>query len=189
MDRYLAISRDGRRVAFSRVLSSSNLYALRLDVPVRNIRPVAITADTRSRKSLPSISPDGSRVLFSVSGAEPGSGSWIANLDGSDSHPVAAGCHQPQWLSTDDFACTRAGSFWKVRLPGGGRQRIGRVPDHAEFINLRGSADSVAFMASDRGAHNVWLAALSSGETRQVTFEAELAGFPAWSPNGRELAV
>jgi len=58
MYRYLAISRDGRRVAFSRVLSSSNLYALRLDVPVRNIRPVAITADTRSRKSLPSISPD-----------------------------------------------------------------------------------------------------------------------------------
>jgi Tol biopolymer transport system component len=48
----------------------------------------------------------------------------------------------------------------------------------------------IAFHVIDEGGVlNVWTQVLGSGSRKQVTFDAEAISYPAWSPDGRTLAI
>jgi Tol biopolymer transport system component len=43
----------------------------------------------------------------------------------------------------------------------------------------------VAYNSKKSGAINIWITPIEGGEAKQLTFDNELAGFPAWSPDGK----
>ncbi len=50
-------------------------------------------------------------------------------------------------------------------------------------------ATQVAMDSSTGGFVNVWLMDLASGKLKQLTFDKDMAAFPAWSPDGKFIAV
>jgi len=72
---------------------------------------------------------------------------------------------------------------------GGGREEpLLDLGEGVEFATLSPDGSQVAFNSKKGGTINIWLASLKSGETRQLTFDNELAVFPCWSPDGKWLA-
>jgi Tol biopolymer transport system component/DNA-binding winged helix-turn-helix (wHTH) protein len=203
--RGLAISPDGRKIAFSRLGTISNLYSLPLSGTNPAGPPTALTHDTRFRKTAPSISPDGHRILFEVIGSDRDSGVWIMDADGSNARLLNQHCEQPGWLAGNDaFACITAAKpsdpkckdlscyatdIWKVDVTTGREERIQHMEQDAEFTVYRPDGKAAAFMSGKVGTPNVWMISLEGGSPRQLTFDGEAMGFPSWSPDGKTLAI
>src|SRR5262249_34200046 len=66
MLRRVAIAPVSRKIAFARLRLSSNIYSLPMNGDTPSGPPRAIIHDTRIRKTDPTISPDGKRILFNV---------------------------------------------------------------------------------------------------------------------------
>lgn len=206
VDRYLAISPDGKKIAFSRVTTTSNIYSLSMVDERAGGSPIMLTHDTRIRKTNPSISPDGSRVLFDVGSADRNGGVWLSDADGKNSSPVLAPCGQPTWLASgEDFLCVNfrkspnpncegedcyTVDVWKVHLPEGTHEKVQHIEQNASFFDFTRDGKQVAFMSKKGGAPNVWVSSIGgNAPPRQVTFDTESMGFPKWSPDGKVLSV
>jgi Tol biopolymer transport system component/DNA-binding winged helix-turn-helix (wHTH) protein len=205
VNRYLAISPDGRRIAFTRTHTMSNLYELRMSGDQPSGPPVALTHDTRIRKTSPSVSPDGRRVLFDVGSLDRNGGIWIIESDGKASHPVTVPCAQPAWFANgEDFFCASDGKLehsacagercmatdlWRVNLSSGRRVRVQHIEQDTGFLHYTRDGKQAAFLSQKNGTPNVWTASLEGGPPRQITFDNEGMGFPSWSPDGKLLAV
>jgi Tol biopolymer transport system component/DNA-binding winged helix-turn-helix (wHTH) protein len=205
INRYLAISPDGHRLAFTRAHTMSNLYAIPMSGDHPSGVPVALTHDTRLRKTNPSISPDGRRILFDVGSLDRNGGIWVLDSNGKTSNAVTVPCGQPTWLQNgEDFYCSsdcdlqgpacsgdrcRATDLWKVHISTGMRERVQHVDQDSVFFHYSRDARQAAFLSQKNGPPNVWTVSLAGGPPRQVTFDKEAMGFPAWSPDGQLLAV
>jgi Tol biopolymer transport system component/DNA-binding winged helix-turn-helix (wHTH) protein len=203
--RHLTISGDGRKIAFSRMKTTSNIYSLPMIGDHPTGAPVPLTHDTRFRKTRPFVSPDGRRVLFSVESFDRNGGIWVIDTDGKNSVPVLVPCGAPGWLpGSQDFLCSRyieQGTpecknekcprieVLKVRLATGTYEPVVHIAKDADFGTYSRDGKQIAFMSATGGPPNVWVAPLNGGAPRQVTFDSESMGFPAWSPDGKALAV
>jgi Tol biopolymer transport system component len=205
VSRYLAISADGRKIAFSRVKSLSNIYSLPMagDNPAGS--PIPLTHDTHIRKTDPDVSPDGQRVLFDVGSFDRNGGVWTVDADGKNASPVLVPCGTPRWLpGSQDFLCAsyidetghgcKIGKCWsvdivKVHLAAGTTERVFHLAQDFNFPAFTRDGKQVAFMSEETGTPNVWVASLSGGAPKQVTFDSESMGFPTWSPDGKLLAI
>jgi eukaryotic-like serine/threonine-protein kinase len=163
--RYLALSRDGRKIAFSRIGSSSNIYSLPMAGDHPAGPPVALTHDTRLRKTSPSLSFDGQRVLFEVGSVDRNGGVWVMDADGKNSRLVPVGCDIPRWLpGNEDFLCTEyvkedapeckegdekcwLPDILKVHLATGTRETLLHLGQDAAFFNYSRDGKQVAFMS------------------------------------------
>src|SRR4029079_13989801 len=59
-----------------------------------------------------------------------------------------------------------------------------------DWTRLSPDGTRLAFNSKKSGGTvNTWVASLADGAARQLTCDSELLGFPAWSPDGRTLAV
>ncbi|WP_169746992.1 alpha/beta hydrolase-fold protein [Edaphobacter aggregans] len=56
-------------------------------------------------------------------------------------------------------------------------------------IQLSPDGQLAAYHRTDNGQVNVWTLSLSDGQTRQLTFQEHIKGFPAWSHDGKFLAI
>jgi Tol biopolymer transport system component/DNA-binding winged helix-turn-helix (wHTH) protein len=203
--RGLAISPDGREIAFSRLGTISNLYSLPFSGTIPARQPTALTHDTRYRKTYPSISSDGRRILFEVMGSDRDSGVWVMDADGNNARLLNQHCEQTAWLAENDkFACVIpakpsnpkckhlscfATDIWKVDASSGKEERIQHFDQDAEFSSYSRDGKTMAFMSAKAVHPNVWVASLEGGGPRQVTFDPESMGFPSWSPDGKTLAI
>jgi len=205
MSRDLAISADGRKIAFSSVATVSNLYSLPMSGAEPAGPPVAITSDTRFRKANPSFSPDGRRLLFDVFSSDQDGGIWISDADGANANLLSQSCLQPIWLAGGkEFVCFSGvmpqngdcnaqgcveKDIWKVHVDTGTRERIFRLRQDGSFFSITANGARMAFTSQKSGATNVWTVSLDDPTPRQLTFDRELSGFPIWSPNGKYLAL
>lgn len=203
--RGLAISPDGQKIAFSRIETISNLHALNLSGGEVIGQPKSLTNDTRFRKTGPSISSDGRRVLFEVMSKGRDSGIWVVDADGSNSRLLTQFCEDPGWLAeNDEFDCITAAKssdpncrghecdatdIWKVDASTGKPERLQHLDQDAAFLSYTRDGKAAAFMSQKGGPPNVWVVSLGSGSPRQLTFDSESMGFPAWSPDGKTLAI
>ena len=203
--RHLAISADGRKIAFARVRTISNVYSLPMSGDHPAGAPVPLTNDTRLRKTNPAVSPDGRQVLFDVGSLDRNGGVWVIDSDRKNSRPILVPCENPGWfpggqsflcdsyVEETDPAC-RADGCWgvdilKVRLASGTSERLLHIGQDADFVAYSRDGKQVAFMSEKNGPPNVWVASLDGGAPRQITFDADSMGFPSWSPDGKVLAV
>jgi Tol biopolymer transport system component/DNA-binding winged helix-turn-helix (wHTH) protein len=205
VSRYLAISADGRSIAFSRVSSISNIYSLPMSGGEAAGPPTPLTHDTRIRKTNPAISPDGHRVLFDVGSIDRNGGVWIVDTELKNSSPMLVPCESPAWVPGGrDFYCTQyvrrsntncesddcfSVEVLKVNVATESSERVLTLDQNAEFLAYSRDGKQVAFMSLEKGPPNIWVVPTAGGAPKQITFDTESMGFPAWSPDGKFLAV
>jgi Tol biopolymer transport system component len=209
----LAIANDGRRIAWTTVDQTSNIWSVSLSAQAEKDRaPVALTDGSGIRFGMPAVSPDGRVAMV---GSTPGSPTSIFLLEPRAplrqllSHPPMHGV--PLWRPGErDLAFVtdhgRGPGLWRLD-PETGREELlflfsdlPRVPG-AGPANMVGAAlstgfssdfKSLAFAAQRDGIPNIWVVSLGNpGTPRQLvqrTFERQGGTFPSWSPDNRWIA-
>jgi TolB protein len=194
--RFLAISRDARRMAYSALSQQSNLMSLPLTAGGEAAGPrKPLTAET-GRNTRPAFSPDGSHIAFEKWAQNTNPDVWVMNADGSNPVQITADPGQDGSPSfTPDgrsvvFLSTRNGrqGLWSADLDTQTPRLLFEPARKIELPRLSPSGRLVAFGASDITG-NVWTRTLEGGVEEQVTHDPEFMGYPAWSPDSRRLAV
>jgi Tol biopolymer transport system component/DNA-binding winged helix-turn-helix (wHTH) protein len=185
----VAVSRDGRRLLYTRTVSLSQLWHTGGDSA-----PHALYRDTVVRARLPAFSPDGKRLAYMVQREGARTELWMMNADGSGAVAVtsAPGPQSSAGWTADGGAILY--SFWDGGVsqlrrinPAGGAQRLLRRitepigqphvwPDEREVVYAAGSPV------------NLWKLALPGGPAQQLTFEREAASYPSLSWDGEWIA-
>src|SRR5215813_2598251 len=192
---YLALNRSGKRIAFVVMDTKDNLYSIATSSTGWH-EPLAITQDTRLRKTNPSLSYDGKHVAFAVAQIGRPSQIWIASTDGKESQqlPIDKPAGNPSWLA-DNTLCywtfsDGQGQLWNWNSEEGKAREVFRSrPEHMGFTRLSPDGKKAVFQRTDAGAINVWTISFDDGRSRQLTFERSMAGWPAWSRGAKLLAV
>jgi Tol biopolymer transport system component/DNA-binding winged helix-turn-helix (wHTH) protein len=197
--RALAISPDGRRIVYSATTMTNNVWAVPLSPETGESAGEAapLTSDTSFRKTWPSFSRDGSRIAYAVAMTGSPPDVWVMSADGTGASPVTS--HEgsdsfPSWLPDNRriaFLARRRepDSLMTVDVVSGEERTVYDGPLEIAFPRVSPDGSRVAFHTSaGGGAINVWTLPLDGGEPSQVTRDAELAGWPCWSPDGAWIA-
>ncbi|HWM90652.1 MAG TPA: hypothetical protein VN493_07790 [Thermoanaerobaculia bacterium] len=201
--RDLALSPDGRRLAFSHMDLDGRLWSIPVSPGTGETAgpATALTTDPKGRESRPTFSPDGRRIAFYQPSPETNRIElWMMNADGtgrvrlSEEGTFASG--QPIWMAGGSqiaFLSRAKGpaAVWKrIDLESRAVDTVAQ-PDEA-WTWTRPSPDGRRLaieLADPEGTVNTWVLPSLDGEPRQITSDPEFAGSPIWSRNGDLLAV
>jgi Tol biopolymer transport system component len=198
--RHVAASPDGSRLAFTRFSMRSNLWTIPVsrDTGAATGPPVQLTRGTQLRNQLAAFSPDGRRIAYQTARQGSGREIWLIDPDGGrQSYLVSDAAYSwPTWLPGGrELAFVGLdGDRQEVRTIDVTTRRSRKLVDVGETwalgVELSPGGRRVAFSKPDaRGVENVWVLDIENGSPRQLTFDREGAGYPAWSPDGRRVAV
>ncbi len=190
------ISADGKRILYSADRLVSNLWTIPL-LPSGDPghAPATFIADTSSRNSLPSFSPDGQKIALTKWRAT-GTDIWVAGADGKNLTQVInnpGADSQPNWLPKGDklaFLSDRDSKYlrlWTVSLITGKQELLLDLGDGVEYARLSPDGTQVAYNYIQNGIMNLWVAHVSDGQRKQLTFDNEMAGFGCWSNDGQSI--
>jgi Tol biopolymer transport system component/serine/threonine protein kinase len=199
---YPAISPDGKRIAYSIVATSSNLWSVSPS-PISNEAsgpPTQLTSDASTRNNVPRFSPDGKKIAFARHRPGTSADIWVTDADGRNPLQLTtnpASDNLPSWFPDGDriaFFSNRGDDhdhyvLWAITLSTGREEPLLDLGADVGFVALSPDGQQVAFNSRKGGTINVWTAALDGGEPKQLTFDKERMGFPCWSPDGKYLAV
>lgn len=197
--RYLSISADGRRIAYSTQSLTSDIWSVAVspsDGTATNA-PVPLFEDRSLRKTNPSFSPDGRRIAFGVWRLGVPTNVWLMDADGRNAVPLTAeqsGVALPGWMPEGDrvtFVSMRDGSprIWLKDLTSGGERPVYDLDPAMSFYRLSPDGRRIAYHSRrDADTVNVWTASLDGGPPARLTSDPEMAGFPSWSPDGQRIA-
>jgi DNA-binding beta-propeller fold protein YncE len=210
--RGLTISADGARLSLGGIALNSQIWAQSITPAGSPAGPaVPLTRDTSRRNSLPVVSPDGTKVAYISSRRGELPNIWTIDVDGGDAMQVTANESaefMPHWFQDGRriaYSSTRneKAGIWAVEvttrkeelffdLAGAQaqvaqRQRLaGRL---AEF-ELAPSMTRVAFsLITPPGGRRLLYVADADASPRALTDQTTSAGYPAWSPDERSIAV
>jgi Tol biopolymer transport system component len=193
------ISADGKRIAYSAITISSNLWSVSLSPGSGAAAglPELFTHDTSLRNNLARFSPDGRKLALTRWRIGTSGDIWVADADGKNltqltTNPTTD--NQPSWFPDSQriaFLSDRNNNhltLWSISLASGKEESLLDLGEGVEFAVLSPNGEQVAFNSKKSGTINVWTAPMGGGEAKQLTFDNELAGFPCWSPDGKFLA-
>ncbi len=210
--RGLAISPDGTRLAFSGLALNSQIWTQpigRDGSATASAGP--LTTDTSRRSSLATIAPDGSRVAYMSSRSGEPPDVWVMDIDGRARMAVTSAetaDGEPAWFpdsrriayrssggETDglwvvDIATRRAEPLADMTVVRGARGRAGPPGLLAEWRPAP-SMTQVAFslVSPPAGQRILYTSGLDAYRPRALTANTVWAGYPAWSPDERAIAV
>jgi Tol biopolymer transport system component len=197
--RHLALSRDGRRLAFALASLSSSVVAVPVGRDGEAAGPPApLTRDSRGRKVAPVFSPDGRRVAYFTFRAGEGSEVWVVDTANGETAQVLPGIKVdsialPDWFPSGDRigVVTRSNDVMRYLSLGldGTTRVVTELTGDLAHTRLLPDGSGVVFHSQRGGRLNVWRTDFASGETRQLTADGEGAGWPVPSPDGRWIAV
>lgn len=207
--RGLAISPDGRRLGFAGLLLDSQIWKQ----PVRaNGSPmgaaVGLTTDTSRRNSVPVISPDGGRIAYVSTRRGEQPNIWMMDINGREPLQLTtdeAPEHKPEWfrdgrrvafvswrqgltsVSAIDVTTRRVEPLFDF-TPG---TAVPRVPGWIGELQLAPSKTQVAFsmISPPLGRRALYVSATDRFAPRAISDDTVSAGYPAWSPDERFVAV
>lgn len=191
--RQIAVS--GNRLIYASISTKSNLSVTTIGEAGSAVsEPVQLTQTTHTRSVMPAFSPDGNKIAFVFLTFGSASTIWIANADGSNKRELTPGFN-PWWFPDGEtigysWGSLGASGFFTIPSSGGIEREHFKYPD-PESVAGRISPDgkTVAFNSKQSGTINIWTMPVGGGDARQLTFDSEMAGFPAWSPDGKWIAV
>lgn len=207
--RGLAISPDGRRLAFAGVTLDSQIWKQ----PIRaNGTPagaaVALTSDTSRRNSLPVISPDSTRVAYVSTRRGEQPNIWMMDLNGGAPLQLTADEtpeHKPEWFRDGKrvaYVSERDGvnSVWAVDVNTRREEQLfnflpnsteRRVPGWLAELQLSPSMSRVAFsvMTPPVGRRALYVSGTDRYAPLALGGDTASAGYPAWSRDERFIAV
>jgi Tol biopolymer transport system component/predicted Ser/Thr protein kinase len=187
----LAVSRDGRRLAYAREILDTNIYRFRLSGPPgRSSAPEKLIASTGIDGNA-EYSPDGREIAFvsSRSGTEE---IWIANADGSRPRqlttiggPMTSNARWSPDGRTILFDSRREGSadLYLVSSGGGAPRRLTDHPAYDGEARFSRDGRWIYFPSTRTGRTELYRMPAAGGEAVQVTRNG---GGPAFeSPDGK----
>jgi Tol biopolymer transport system component/DNA-binding winged helix-turn-helix (wHTH) protein len=190
----LSVARDGS-LAYGRTTADMNLWAVDVRPDGSGGEPVRLTHEV-VRSSHPDFGPDG-RIAFVQFGPGRPMTAWVMNDDGSNAEALLpeSPLANPMWTRDGRILVRREtpapASFWWLD-PRTRRLALARALG-GDVSSARPSPDGreVAFHVIEAtGKVNVWTQPLEGdGPRRRITSDAEVMSYPAWSPDGRWLAV
>ena len=194
-DVFPAVSRDGRRVAFTRDIHG---YAQVFVIDLRD-RTVRMLTHARANSGLPAWSPDGRLIAFATDRNAPGGDViYVMNADGSGQRPVThnlPGVNDawPSWAPDGKrlaFAReTGAGSaIYTVRLAGDGLKRLARdVSSLDTQPSWSPDGKEIAFESDVFMLPGQIFAMRPDGTKRHQLTDPELGASsrPSWSSDGK----
>jgi Tol biopolymer transport system component len=194
-----SISADGKRIVYSAIRTSSNLWSVLLSPTSGDAvgPPAPFTRDTSQRNNLVRFSPDGRRLALTRWRPDTSADIWVADADGKNLTQVTnnpATDTQASWFPEGDklaFLSDRNNNhmtLWTISLATGKEGPLLDLGEGVQFAALSPDGKQVAFNFNQNGAMNVWVASVKDGQRKQLTFDSQLMGFPSWSPDGQFLS-
>ena len=194
----LAISADGKRLAYTPLTGVSNLLSVRVPLRANEATdpPVALTHDTSYRNSAPFFSPDGKKVAYHVTRVGGGADIWLLDPDGENATQLTTdpGADlRPSWFPDGEqiaFQSIRQGKNMMLAIDrrSGKERTLFEPAQDLSFPRVSPDGKQLAFNSKKSGTTNIWVASIESGAVKQLTFDKEAMGFPCWSPDGQFLA-
>ncbi|OLE56005.1 MAG: hypothetical protein AUG51_00310 [Acidobacteria bacterium 13_1_20CM_3_53_8] len=196
--KYLAVSSDGKRLAYSAASTASNIWSIPISERTGEATgsPVPLTSGTNLRNGAPAFSPDGRKIA--LSSYRTGTDTYISVIDADGKNPtpvIISSAHSvyPSWFPDGEQIMASSlpqegrTTVWVTSLKSG-RDRLLLDPgQHISFPRLSPDGKMIAFNSMTKGVVNVWVIPVEGGKPRQLTFDQELMGFPDWSPDGQWL--
>ncbi|MFN8096606.1 MAG: winged helix-turn-helix domain-containing protein [Vicinamibacteria bacterium] len=196
---HVALSSDGRSVAYVTFRTRYEILSVGLTPdgrPVGEPRP-AVT-DVGGRKIPLGVSPDGRLFAFGTMRPGVGLALWVADAASGAARVVAeeSGASWSRGFFPDSrtLGFVRGGearpTFWTVDVETGVTRRQAVLARHLHWpASISPDGTRVVAHGAVEGPLNVWEMSLSGGEARRLTDDREGAGWPVWSPDGRQLAL
>ena len=193
--RRAALSRDGRRLAYSKGRRVGNVWR----VPIRPERPATwsdaeqLTFDQAFIEFI-DVSPDGMRLLVS-SDRSGNSDLWSLPSTGGDMRQLTIDPTpdwNPRWSPDGQhvaFYAYRSGKrqIWIQPVAGGPARQVSRSDTGAYWPAWSQDGRRIAFTSvSASGAQKMWLVPVDGGDGYELTIDRDTA-FPEWSPEGSWL--
>jgi Tol biopolymer transport system component/DNA-binding winged helix-turn-helix (wHTH) protein len=209
--RGISMSPDGRTLGIAGLSVSSQLWAQPIapDGTGRG-EARALTTDTSRRNSKPVVSADGSRVVYvSIRGGEPPN-VWVIGVDGTGGAQVTTNDSPdllPYWFPDGRriaFVSTREQGMglWSVDLETRREELMLQLTDVASKVSAAANGTltesslsrSMSKLAMDMltppfANRQVFITSTATLEPRPLSDPAQWVGYPAWSPDERQLAV
>ncbi len=207
--RGLSVSPDGLRLAFAGLTLDSQIWRQPIHPDGSPAAPASpLTGDTSRRNSAPSVSPDGRRVAYVSTRRGEMSNIWVMNIDGGSPIQITASKtpeSQPAW-SRDGarvaYLSSRAGvgGLWTIDLATRREQQLmplgppdgqTRPPGWLGELQLSPSMSRLAFSLTtpSTGRRRIYVSGTDRLVPSAVGPASASAGYPAWSPDERYLAV
>jgi Tol biopolymer transport system component/DNA-binding winged helix-turn-helix (wHTH) protein len=189
----LALSRDGRRLAYSVGIRNSTIRRLGLSAGDANTEPVRLIASTR-RDASPQYSPDGRRIAF-YSNRSGIFQIWVCEADGSKAAAITSmkrgNTASPKWSPDGrtfafDSNVTGVYQVYTVGADGGKVRQVTSGPLSHFGANWSRDGSWIYFDSTDStGGSQVWKVSSQGGEAVQVTRNGGMAATE--SPDGKTL--
>jgi Tol biopolymer transport system component len=193
---YLAGSPAGDRLAFSLIDTRDNLYSIQLTSTGSVSEPLALTQDTRLRKTRPAFSTDGSLIAFLIAQRGRAGQIWTVTPDGKNARQIPLGSKavDPGWCSGNilcywSYEDREQTNLWHWDLSEGRPANAFHTTERVSAIRLSPDGKTAAYQKTDNGIMNVWTLSVKDGQARQLTFRHDMAGWPCWSHSGNLLAI
>lgn len=208
--RGLSVSADGRRLAFGGLGLNSQIWSqpIRADgSPSGAAR--AVTTDTSRRNSAAVVSPDGRRIAYmSTRRGEPPN-VWVMDIDGANRVQVTSNetsDGKPAWfpdsrrlayltnrgnesygLWSVDVTTRREEPF--VELGASARTGLTGATPHEFELSPSMAGAVVAVASPPEGRRTLFVSPVDAFAPRRLTDPAYWIGYPAWSPDERQIAA
>jgi Tol biopolymer transport system component/DNA-binding winged helix-turn-helix (wHTH) protein len=207
--RGLSLAADGRSLGFGGLALNSQIWTIPLRTDGSPAGPTtAITNDTSRRNSFPVLSPDGRRLAYVSTRRGERPNVWVMDLAGSSAVQLTSdenSEHEPAWsrdgrrvaylsrkgdvggLWSLDTTTRREELVVDLGRPG----RVLGIESPLGEVALASSMTQVAFslLAPPSGMRAMYVSPTATPAPRRLTADGISAGYPAWSPDERTLAV
>jgi eukaryotic-like serine/threonine-protein kinase len=190
----LTIARQGRRLAYTRQVSDTNVYRVGVAGPQGKPSPPTSFISSTRPDGNPQFSPDGKRIVFaSGRSSRTGFEIWVCDSDGSGAVQLTSfGAHSgtPRWSPDGErigFDSNVEGQWevYVVSANGGRPQRLTSNPASDDSPSWSRDGKWVYFASNRSGAHQVCKMPANGGEAVPVTRKGGYSGFE--SPDGKWL--
>ena len=188
-------SRDGRFLAFCLSSKSPQTVLIVRDRKEKS-QSQYTPSGSRATARTPRITPDGQRVVFTVS-QPPGQQIASVNMKCADFKQLTDSSGTSCWpdISPDGkqivFASSRSGNFnlYVMNLDG---SDVRQITDHPlREMRPAWSPDGrrIAFTSVRDGNHEIYVCDADGGNLRRVTDHPERDDYAVWHPDGKRLAI
>jgi Tol biopolymer transport system component/DNA-binding winged helix-turn-helix (wHTH) protein len=197
LPRDLTVSPDGRRLAYSLAMMSSNLWSMPITPDGRsNGAPAILIDDSSHRNTFPAISPDGKHIAFNARRRGAFADIFVMGPDGHReqlTNHVATDI-MPSWSPDGKaifFTSARNGhtQLWRISLADGSETVVPTTSAVKMMARISPDGRWALYHQTDDWRLSTWKTSLDTGQRVRMTPSGESMGYPNWSRDGKWIAL